>query len=54
MTNLASMLEMDKTSWTDRFGTLIYDRDNPTDCAEVEMTVAEICQLLGKNVKIVK
>ena len=53
MTNLALMLEGADNSWTDRFGELIYDRDKP-NCEEVEMTVEEICKLLGKNVKVVK
>jgi len=53
MSNLASMLENEYDSWTDRFGELIFDRDNPKDDI-VEMTVEEICKLLGKNVKVVK
>ena len=53
MSNLASMLENEEHPWTDRFGELIYDRNNPKE-EEVEMTVAEICQMLGKNVKVVK
>ncbi len=53
MTNLAGMLEDVNDSWTDRFGELIYDRNNPSD-EVIEMTVAEISHLVGKNVKIVK
>lgn len=53
MTNLAGMLEHKDDSWTDRFGNLIYDRNKPTD-ETVEMTVEEICKVLGKNVKVVK
>ena len=53
MTNLAGMLEDKDNSWTDRFGNLVYDRDNSVD-ETVEMTVEEICKLLGKNVKVVK
>lgn len=53
MTNLAGMLEDKHDPWTDRFGKLIYDRDNTND-ETVEMTVEEICKLLGKNVKVVK
>lgn len=53
MTNLAGMLEDKYDPWTDRFGELIFDRDN--SCEEVvEMTVLEICKLIGKNVKVVK
>jgi len=53
MTNLASMLENEEFSWTDRFAELIYDRDNQNNDT-VEMTVEEICKVLGKNVKVVK
>lgn len=53
MSNLASMLENTEDSWTDRFGELIYDRDEPK-ADTVEMTVEEICKALGKNVKVVK
>lgn len=54
MTNLAGMLENKDDLWVDRFGELIYDRNN-TNCEDtVEMTVEEICKLLGKNVKVTK
>ena len=52
MSNLASMLEDKTDSWVNRFGELIYDRDKQND-ETVEMTVEEICKLLGKNVIVV-
>ena len=54
MTNLAGMLEDKEDPWTDRFGTLVYDRNNTNSEETVEMTVEDICKLLGKNVKVVK
>lgn len=53
MSNLASMLEDKNDPWTDRFGELIYDRNKLVEDT-VEMTVEEICKVLGKNVKVVK
>lgn len=32
-----------------KLGTLVYEREEP-----VEMTLAEVCKLLGKNIKIIK
>ena len=53
MSNLVSMLENADNSWTDRFGELIYNRDELKD-ETIEMTVEEICKAIGKNVKVVK
>lgn len=50
MCNLNSML---RTDWLneDRFGHLIWDRKNGD---YVDMTIEEVCEALGKNVRIVK
>ena len=54
MSNLHSMLEDEHDSWEGRFGTCLYKRDDEDNLETVEMTVMEISNALGKNVKIVK
>ena len=54
MSNIYSMLENEHESWESRFGTCLYDRDKENKTETVEMTVEEISNALGKNVKVVK
>lgn len=53
MSNLHSMLEDMSDPWVNRFGKLIYDRER-TNAETIEMTMEEVCNTLGKNVKIVE
>ena len=54
MTNIHGMLDDESDSWESRFGTCLYDRDKENKLETVEMTVEEISNALGKNVKVVK